>query len=162
MGLFFLAALVYMIKGDIIGIATSLIILALFKFRIDNLKKFIVQPVILEASEEGIFFPYCKLYLPFNCIQSIAEASEVSYMPNLGIVRINSLNINFEVSLENLTDLRKNLISKFSWAKKLNQQNGIVLVSIKIPFTVGKGKPLNFSKDQICYNLNRLLLDSRG
>lgn len=161
-GLFFLGALAYLSKSDYVGVFACFVLVAFFKFTLSNLRKFTEQRLILEASAEGIYFPHWNLYLPFNCVKSIAERSETGYIANLGAVTINSLNIFFEVPSEQLIDIRKNLIKRMSWARKLNQQGDRSLVSILIPFTVGKGKPLSFSKDEIFNNLNRMLSDFKS
>ncbi|OFW89064.1 MAG: hypothetical protein A3J37_03800 [Alphaproteobacteria bacterium RIFCSPHIGHO2_12_FULL_45_9] len=150
-GMFFLFGIMLFMIGKYDVAALSIGAMLLMYASIFHHKRMINERVIIAASTEGIYLQPFNLYVPFECVEGVFEETE-----RLRGYTIVSLKLYFYVPYGQLGYLRKKLIWRFSWPSLLRQESERCLVQIGIPYTVGKGQPLSYSKQEIAETLNMM------
>lgn len=145
--------------GDMGLASVSLLIFSFFYWSLRTKKQVRKNPAILEASEHGVWFPHWKLFIPRENYLSIAEISERGYAPKVGPVTVRNLVISFEVSDNELVEIRRHLIWQLRWPTLIgrNTQTGNPVISLHLPYTTGRGSILDVSKEELLEMLQRLL-----
>lgn len=149
-----------MLVGDYVAAIGAGLLIGLFGYILRWINDRIDQPLLMEVSADGVYFYHWRLFIPFERIKSISENVETGLNPLLGSTKLKSLSICFEIPSAEFNHLRKTLVKGLSWPRKIREGQITALVSVNVPFTVGKGQPLNYSKEDLLDKLNLFLARS--
>jgi hypothetical protein len=144
--LFFFSLIVGLLAKSVIIIAISLLPLIVLLFIYKVIKGYIKNPILMEISNCGVYFPHNKTYFPFSSIEKIEKRREVGYAKCLKF-EFTMLNVHMQLSQKERLPL---------WRRKfwLSKSDGQQSYFFRIPFTnetgnVDSSNMLNISNDKI-------------
>lgn len=113
---------------------------------------------VFELFEQGIWLRSLCFYIPWENVQPTFEKTQdgILFIGGGGItVTIKNLILPVRINSPQYSKIRLRLLFRASTCR--DDQTGDMIVGINLPFTVGKGRMLNISKEDLAQKLNEFI-----